>query len=347
MLEIAPINAEEMRIATAGAEILPLEQAEPWDAFSEATGHPCWGRVQWTEDGKIVAVAAFYEYEVRGFQFLWSRRGPVWLKSVSPDREEEALRLLREYVRENARKVVFVRLHAWYSNPLLREPFRVIGYDRTVVMEGFRGDREKAKANLPTRGRRVINRAQKKIASVDAEIREDTGLTKEEFEEFYEMLVLTAERDGFTPHELEHYWTMLDALGPEHARLFSVRVDGELACWVLVGVYGRNAVAFYGASSQLSRTTQAAPLLDFEVTCMLGEEGINGMDLMGIHSPRTPSLYDVGRYKMQFATNYTEVPGLWDMPVRDGLYRSMISAMKTRDALKNVKKLPFLKRKGE
>lgn len=345
MLEIAAIDAEEMRTATAGAEILPLEQSEPWEQFSESSGNPCWGRVKWTENGKTLAVAAFYEYEVRGFKFLWSRRGPVWIKSVSPEREEEALTLLQRYVKEKSRKIVFVRLHAWFSNAMLREPFRVIGYDRTVIIDGAKGDRDKAKAALPNNGRRLINRAQKRLGAAGGVVQEETGLNKKQFEEFYQMLVLTAERDGFTPHELDHYWSMLDQLGPEHARLFSVRVDGELACWVLVGVYGRNAVMFYGASSQLSRATQAAPLLDFEVTCMLAEEGVKGMDMMGIHSPRTPSLFDVGRYKMQFASAYTDVPGLWDMPIREGAYRSMVAAMMARNTIRQVSDFVVRKRK--
>lgn len=338
MLEIHPITADDMRQIGSGTEgRVPLEQSAAWQQFSGATGHPLWKRLKWTEDGKPVAIGAFYEYQVRGLRYLWTRRGPVWLKEPTPEREVEALELLRDFVRAESRQAAFVRLHSWYAHPVLEEPFRVVGYDRTAIIDGCGGDRDAAKAALPKAGRRLVARGQKNFSQAGGVIAEETELSRSQFADFYRLLVETAERDGFTPHDEDYYWTMLASLGPEHARLFSARVDGELACWDLVGVYGRNATAFYGASSALSRSLQAAALVDFEVACRMAEEGRAGLDLMGIHSPRTPSLYGVGRYKMQFVERYTDVAGLWDLPVRPLRYRALQAALRGREAARNLK----------
>lgn len=335
MLEIHQTTAEEMRQIGSGTNgKVPLEQCHAWENFAEAMEQPLWRHLKWLDDGKPVAIAVFYEYEAGGIKYLWTRRGPVWLKDPSPEREAEALRVLADYVRANYRQAAFVRLHSWYAHPQLREPFRVVGYDRTVIIDGAKGDRAAAQANLPKSGRRVISRAQRRFTEAGGIIAEETGLTKKEFGEFYELLALTGKRDGFVPHQPAYYWTMLQSMGSDFARLFSARVNGELACWDLVGVCGKNATAFYGASSALSREVQAAPLLDFEVACRMAEEGRGGLDLMGIHSPRTPSLFDVGRYKLQFAENYTDVAGLWDLPLKPMVYRGIQTAVRGRKAVR-------------
>ncbi len=327
------MDAEEMRVAIAGATNVPLEQMGVWEEFSTREGNPIWRRLAWKEDDKIVAAIALYEHQAKGLPYLWARNGPVWLKQPTPGREREAFIALSNYLRKEAKSAVFARLHAWYKQAELKEPFRVITYDRTVVIDGARGDREAALALLPSSGRRVIRRARKQFTAHGGVIQEETGLTREQFREFYALLEETAKRDGFVPHEFEHYWNMLESLGPDTARLFSLRIDDELACWDLVGVHGKTATAYYGATSQLARSTQTAPLLDFEVACMLAEEGIAGLDLMGIHSPRVPELYDVGRYKLQFAPTHKETAGLWDLPLKPALYGAALTAYNARNML--------------
>lgn len=333
-LGVELIDAEQLRIAAAGAAALPLEQSSAWEPFMEAAGGRCWGRLRWFDGDTTIAVATFYETDIRGVKFLWARQGPVWLKPVTPSREKELRQALRAFVRLHSPRIAFTRLHAWYRDQDLHDPFQVIGYDRTVIIDGAKGDREAALALLPKAGKRLLRRSLKKMAEVGVTIQEETGLDRQAFEEFYQILVETAERDGFRPHPIEHYWTMLDAIGPEHARLFSARIEGELVGWDLIGVNDRQACAFYGASTQRGRQAQAIAGLDFEVACRLGEEGVLGLDLMGIHSPRTPQLFDVGRYKLQFANTYTDLAGLWDFPVKPLTYKSLQAAFRVKESLR-------------
>ncbi len=334
-VEIRPLTPTEMRVAISGAQTVPLEQMPVWQAFSEQEGNPAWGSLGWFENDKPVAAIALYEHKMKGLRFLWARRGPVWLKPPAPAREEEAFRLLTAYLRAETRDLIFVRLHSWYRHPELREPFRVIPYDRTVVIDTGRGDADKILEGMPSTGKRLIRRGKAQFEKANATITEETGLSKDQFAEFYQVLAETAERDGFTPHDLDHYWGMLNSLGPEHARLFALRMDGRVVAWDLIGVHGKMATAYYGASTEAARRTQTVALLDFEVARRLGEERITGLDLMGIHSPRVPELYDVGRYKMQFTNEYTDVAGLWDLPIRPALYNAAQAAYTGRGKLRS------------
>lgn len=338
MLKLQVIEAEELRRAVSGADSLPIEQSRAWEKLSAAEGNKCWRRFKWTENGKTRAVATFYQYEVRGIGFLWARRGPVWLKTPTPGDEAELRQTPKEYVRRYSPKTYFIRFHAWYSSPELHKAFQVIDYDRTVIIDGAEGNPDEALSLLPKNGQRLLRRAQKKVKEVGALVVEETGLSSSEFDEYYAILEQTALRDGFTPHEKAHYWRFLNELGPEHARLFAVRVDGELACWDIIGINGNNASIFYGATTDLARSVNAAAFLDFEVACLLAKEGAKGADLMGIHSPATPELYGVGRYKLQFASHYTDVPGVWDFPVKSVQYRAIDYALSMRNWLRTIRK---------
>lgn len=331
MIEVQSLEPEQMRQVQSGIDgRVPVEQAVAWEAFSKSAGSPLRFRLQLVEEGKPLAFLSLYEHRVRGITYLWARRGPVWLKEPSPEREQEAILALKDFVARAAPKVAFLRLHAWYAHPEVTEPFRVIGYDRTALLDGAGGNRDAALAAMPAVGRKLVRRAKTLFEAAGGSIQEETGLGRAEFAPFYDLLKQTSERDGFTPHEEEYYWRLLSELGPDHARLFSARVNGELACWDLVIQNGKNVGALYGASSELSRDTRATVLLDFEVACILGAERRGKLDLMGVHSPRTPHLYRVGRYKMQFASAYTDVPGLWDVPIRTTPYNALRAALAGR-----------------
>lgn len=334
---LAPITAEEMRIAAAGVTPLPIEQSAPWEELEKARGHRLWGRYEWFENNKRVAIIALYEYDLRGTRYLWAKHGPVWLKEATPSREAAFREDLSREIRQRDSKVAFVRLHAEYSADDLEDVLQIITYDRTVVVDTSGGTAESILESMTTDGRRAIRRAQKKMAEGNAEVVEETQLAAQDFTEYYAVMLETAQRDGFSPHPQEYYSQMLRVLGAEHARLFAVRVgeERELVAWDLVTVYDRQSVAFYGASSSRARTVLAPDALDFAVASQLAAEGVTGgFDLMGAHSPRVPELFTVGKYKKRWAQRYTDVPGAWDMPVKPVRYRAVRSLLKLKRRLR-------------
>jgi hypothetical protein avisC_08372 len=327
------VDGREMRLAV-GNSPFPVEQTEAWERFEEAMGRPLWGRYLYEDEGKPVAAIALYRYEMGGQTFLWAKHGPVWLKEQSPEREAHLRRLLRAVVKERDRSVRFIRMHARYRDTDLRELLSTITYDRTYVIDLVPKTPEKMAAVMPKDGRRAVKRAERVAREAGCTISDETGLSREEFDKVYEVLRETAERDGFKPHDAEVYWTMLTALGEKNARLFVLRKDGVPHAWDLILTSGKDSVAYYGASSNESRTFRGAEALDWWAACTLAQEGYRGLDLMGAGSTRVPSLYTVGQYKKRYAQHVTEVDGAWDVPVSRVIYSGMATAKRLRDALR-------------
>ena len=327
------VDGREMRLAVGNSHF-PVEQTEAWERFEEAMGRPLWGRYLYEDEGKPVAAIALYRYEMGGQTFLWAKHGPVWLKEQSPEREAHLRRLLRSVVKERDRSVRFIRMHARYRAADLRELLSTITYDRTYVIDLVPKTPEKIAAVMPKDGRRAVKRAERVAREAGCTISDETGLSREEFDQVYEVLRETAERDGFKPHDAEVYWTMLTSLGEKNARLFVLRKDGVPHAWDLILTSGKDSVAYYGASSNESRTFRGAEALDWWAACTLAQEGYRGLDLMGAGSTRVPSLYTVGQYKKRYAQHVTEVDGAWDVPVSRVIYSGMSAAKRLRDALR-------------
>nr|WP_244925142.1 GNAT family N-acetyltransferase [Actinomyces bowdenii] len=331
---LRPTDARGMRLAV-GNTPAAVEQTDCWERFEEAMGRPLWGRYLYEDAGKPVAAIALYRYELAGQAFLWAKHGPVWLKEQSPQREAHLRELLRTEVRRRDRSIRFIRMHARYGAKDLHELLSTITYDRTFVIDLTPKKPEAMAAAMPKDGRRAVKRAERVAREAGCTISDETGLSRQDFEEVYQVLRETAERDGFTPHDSGVYWTMLTTLGAEHARLFVLRKDGRPHAWDLILTSGKDAVAYYGASSNESRTFRGAEALDWWAACTLAQEGYRGLDLMGAGSTRVPSLYTVGQYKKRYAQHVTEVDGAWDVPVSAAVYRLMTRAKRLRDALRS------------
>lgn len=329
------IDAEQMRIAAAGVVAVPFEQSAAWEAFSHSQGHDLWGRYAWKENNKTIAVIALYEYSVRNVRFLWAKNGPVWLKDATPERELAFRKDLHRLIREKDKGIAFVRLHAIFQAHDLALPLQTISYDRTVLIHSCGGSAEDMMSRLPNSGRRSLKKARKRAEENGYTIHLEHITHPDDFTPFYEVMTETAQRDGFRPHPAQVYVDMLMTIGAEKARLYSVRdSQGNVMCWDLVLIHDNEAQVPYGASTAQARTHAAPSLLDFEVTRMLGEEGVRSLDLMGIHSPRCPQLHGVGRYKLSFAPTYTDVPGGWDMPVKNLTFKILQVAKALKERLR-------------
>ncbi len=328
---LARIDAEAMRIAAAGVVDLPVEQSARWEDFERSQGRACWGRFEWYEGDRRCAVIALYEVKLRNIRFLWARWGPVWLKEATPDREAAFRKDLVDLVKAEDSGIVFVRMHATYSAPDLHVPIQTVAYDRTVVIDTSGRTEESVTNSMTKEGRRTVRRGRKKADEAGATLAEEAITSAQEFAEHYQVLVETAERDGFRPHPINVYVDLLTTLGPKSARVFTMRdANGTLLCWDIILVSDRRAQAEYGASTAAGRRMAAPAVLDHWVAVQLAGEGITGLDLMGAHSPRTPELFHVGKYKRDFASGYTDVPGMWEVATKPTTYKLLRTVAEVR-----------------
>ncbi|MGC5616248.1 lipid II:glycine glycyltransferase FemX [Georgenia sp. Z1491] len=326
--QIVPLTpgALEEAVAAAGRE-LPVEQSEAWDAYDAAMpGREPAGRLAWLLDGEPQAVLALSRLRGRGFTYLWARHGPVWLTADTPEAEHALRRALTRSLRAAEPRAAFVRLHARHPADDLFELLQSVTYDRTVVLDlAGTGDAETLLAGMKKRGRRDVRKAGRNEDLVPGE---ETGIDAAGFAELYALLEETAERDGFGIAVSSQYTTMLDSLGPEHARLFVVRDrEGQPLCWGIVTVGEGLATYYYAASSHAGRRAGAPDLLVWHMAATLQAEGVRTFDLMGIDSPRAPRLTGVRDFKTKFSDDVTEVPGAWDVPLRPALYRALVAAL--------------------
>ncbi|MPV37290.1 lipid II:glycine glycyltransferase FemX [Georgenia subflava] len=337
--QITPVDAAELdRLAAAAGVTVPVEQSPAWDRMDDAVpGRRPWRRLVWRLDGVPTAVIALTHFTGRGFTFLWAKHGPVWLVEPTAELELALRRALVAAVRAAEPKVVFVRLHARHRAPDLRELLQTVTYDRTVVLDLGR-EEEEILASMKKRGRRDVRKALRETSLTAGE---ETGLDRSAFSELYQLLVETSGRDRFGISAEEHYWTMLEALGPEHARLFVTRREGRALAWGIVTVNDGRATYYYAASNAEGRRAGAADLLVWHMTCALRASGVHTFDLMGIDSDRAPQLTGVRDFKTKFSEEVTEVDGAWDVPVHPTWYGVLVAALAAkRRAVATARELP-------
>ena len=357
--QLTPIEAARAAdLAREAGVPLPIEQSAAWDRFDRAMpGRAPWMRLAYREDDAELAVVALTEYRGRGFRYLWAKHGPVWLlpegRRPTPDQEQRFRAALVRAVRRADRGIAFVRLHAWKRAADTHELLQTMPHDRTVVVplwgvppappaKGRKGggprpaadgaeavagplDDDALMSSFKKRGRRDLRKGLRENPLRTEDV---TGLSRDDFDELYAVLVETAARDEFGIAEIDTYWTMLDALGPEHARVFVARAgDGELVAWNIVTVNDGTGVAYYGASTATGRRTSAPEQLYWFILRTLRDEGVREFDFLGIDSERAPRLAGVAEFKRKFSDEITEVAGPWDVPVRPVLYRGLVGAL--------------------
>ena len=303
---------------------LPIEQTEVWARLEETIeGRSPWGTFAFERDGETVALISLFDYQTHGYHYLRSAHGPVWMDEPSPADEQEMLDTLAAYVRKHDRKQVFVRLAVAAELPCCRPVLSTVPYNQTVVIDLTGGD-EQILSRMKTRGRRDVRKALRESPATYAD---ETAQATESFAEYYDVMVETAARDGFTPAPASDYESMIRILGPEHCRVFAGRVDGRVVTWTIATVSGTQAVRYYGASRSdvPNRNFVTDGLIYFEC-CTLGAQGIVSYDQMGIGNDFAPSLKGLNTFKTKFSKDIVDVAPNRDLPLRKVFYGSLVKA---------------------
>lgn len=326
------------RMAAQAGVVTPPEQSRAWDRFDEAMpDRQPWGRLAYLgQDGRPRALIALSQYSVRAVPYGWAKHGPIWLGD-KPDAMEEAdfRALLKEFLQIHAPHWVFVRLHAWAPAEDLFELLQTMTYDRTIVINLERESDDDLLASFSRQGRRNVR---KTLRNKDVTYHDDTERAEQVWPELYQMLLDTAERDGFRVASAQAYLTMLRILGTEHALLSVARLrGGEALSWSMSVKNGPLAARYYAASSSLGHELRAADALVFKEACWLRATGVREYDLMGIDSPRAPELAGVGAFKAKFSPDgAVDVAGAWDMPLHDKSYALLTDAVQAKHGLHRV-----------
>ena len=217
---------------------------------------------------------------------------------------------------------------AWVAKPTEAEEREVV--DAIVVIDITGGDDE-ILARMKRRGRRDVR---KSLRECPAEVADETDKALTDFSEYYDVMVETGQRDGFTPAPMSDYSDMIGALGADHCRVFAARIEDRVVAWSIVTVNGTHAVRYYaGMRNEVMRLHVTDKLL-YSECCILGSQGITEYDLMGIGSDFAPSLKGLNEFKCKFTEEITPVAPARDVPIKKVFYKTLQTVQGVRKALR-------------
>ncbi|HSR30692.1 MAG TPA: peptidoglycan bridge formation glycyltransferase FemA/FemB family protein [Anaerolineae bacterium] len=157
---------------------------------------------------------------------------------------------------------------------------------------------------------------------------------------FYQLMEVTAKRDGFGIHTQAYYETAHHLfVSSGQGQLLLAEYQGQLLAGLVVFVlgstaHGGTACYMYGASSDQHRNLMATYLLQWEAMLWAREQGCRTYDLWGVpdedeaileaeFSKRSDGLWGVYRFKRGFGGRLVRTAGAWDLvyaPLRYRLY---------------------------
>ncbi len=329
VIEAKEITIEELEAKAAELGInLPIEQTAIWATYQATIpGRTPWGCVEFLKDGKTCALASLFDYETHGYHFLRSTHGPVWVEEPSAADEAEAITTLSAYAKGKDKHERFMRLAIKAEISASAPVLSGVPYDHTVVID-VTGTDEDILSRMKPRGRRDVRKALRESPVTCAD---ETELALKSFEEHYDVMRETGERDGFTPAPCSDYEDMIRILGPEHCRVFAGRLDGRVVTWSIVTINGTHAVRYYGASRNETMRNHVTDKLVYSECCDLGaNKGILTYDMMGIGSEFSPTLMGLNEFKTKFTKQVAEVSPDRDVPLSKGFYKALTIAKKLR-----------------
>lgn len=158
--------------------------------------------------------------------------------------------------------------------------------------------------NMKSKGRYNIKLAMKKGVIV-----KEAGI--KDINSFYKLLVNTSKRDGFREHPKSHYENFLKTIPDSY--LFLAEHDGEYISGAIMTYFNKQALYYYGASSNHKRNLMAPYLIQWAGIKKGKEHSCEFYDFMGIADPddENDPLIGVTEFKMKFGGDVIEfLPGI-------------------------------------
>lgn len=330
MIEANDITVEELETKAAELGVnLPIEQTAVWAGYQATIdGRTPWGAVELTQDGRTIALVNLFDYETHGYHYLRSNHAPVWVAEPDEELEGQVIDVLAAHVRAKDKRQKFMRISIKAELASTTPVLSGIPYDHTVVIDVTGGD-EEILSRMKPRGRRDVRKALRESPVTCAD---ETELASKSFEEYYDVMRETGERDGFTPAPCSDYEDMIRILGPEHCRVYAGRLDGRVVTWSLVTINGTRAVRYYGASRNETMRQHVTDKLVYFECCDLGaNQSCLDYDMMAIGSEFSPKLMGLNEFKTKFTKQVAEVAPDRDVPLHGLFYKALVTAKKLRD----------------
>jgi peptidoglycan pentaglycine glycine transferase (the first glycine) len=282
-----------------------LWQHPLWQAFQQALGHKTW--MLKTEHSSALIVRHPLPL---GLCWLEIPRGPLVEKGKSADKLMEEVAALAK-----SEKAIFVRMSP-YEEPKLTAyrllPTASDHHPQTTLVLDLSLSEEDLLKQMKPKGRYNIKVAEKNGVT----IRENQGA-----DPFYDLLVKTTGRDGFSANPKAYYEKMLQALQP-HAQLLMAGQGGKAIAGGVFVYLDHVGTYYYGASDHEYRNLMAPYFLQWEAIREAKRRGCKTYDFLGI-APEGAANHPwagVTEFKKKFGGTVVNYPQAKELVVRPVWY---------------------------
>lgn len=304
------IDKKQLNDFVGGREHAQFLQSWQWGEFQKEVSGAVW-RIGVEEQGKLIASAKLVKKQLpMGRSYFYCGRGPV---IGIMNYELGIMNYLFEEIERIAKQegVMFLRFEPNWKLEIGNWKFvKTIDVQpsKTLILDLTKPEDELLK-NMHQKTRYNIRLAEKKGVKIAA-----AGARR--FEEFWQLLVSTGDRDEFNLHGRSYYQTMLKLDG-DFIKLFFAEYRGKPLAANLAVFFGDTATYIHGGSSDENRQAMAPYALQWHNIKLAKQLGYKYYDWHGIDEIKWPG---VTRFKMGFGGQVINYPGTFDLVYDAGWY---------------------------
>jgi len=333
-------------------EIIRLEDKNKWQDFLMANpgasgleflASPQWAELMAREGKTVLPLAVVVEGEISalfcliqenlpaGFFYWYAPRGPIFKKGTNEQKVIEIIQAIILKLKKDYGRAVFLKIEAAqkFLQPeqlaQLSKNYKLasdIQPQKTLILD-LKNSSENLLAAMHQKTRYNIRLAEKKGVRIISGSASD-------FAEFWRLMSLTGERDGFRIHGQKHYQNLLAVPG-DFIQLFFAEYEGQKIATALVCRFGSQATYLHGASDNKYRNVMAPYLLQWEIIKRVQSGGALIYDFYGINEKKWPG---VTRFKLGFGGEERDYFGVYDIILRGGVYQLYQGLKKIKRILK-------------
>ncbi|MDD4271452.1 MAG: peptidoglycan bridge formation glycyltransferase FemA/FemB family protein [Patescibacteria group bacterium] len=354
-------DKKQLNDFVAGNEHAQFLQSWEWGEFQREVSGFIWRIGVLEDDGQLLASAKLVKKQLpMGRSYFYCGRGPI-LKSRglevsnpvarlagvltkqpenSPERlaekREEIINLLFNEIKKIAAEegIMFLRFeptweslsgHIFSEAEIIRHLIdwqltKTIDVQpsQTLVLDLTKSEEEILQA-MHQKTRYNIRLAEKKSVKI-------VEAGAERFEEFWQLLASTGDRDNFNLHGRSYYQAMIK-MDNSFVKLLFAEYQGKTLAGNLVVFFGDTATYIHGGSSNDNREAMAPYAMQWQTIKLAKQLGYKYYDFHGIDEVKWPG---VTRFKMGFNGQAVKYPGTFDLVFDPGWYNIYKMVRKVR-----------------
>lgn len=321
MITFRETSREEWDEIVQNFDQISFPQSWQWGDVQNELGHIAHRYAIYKDEQPVGLVLAVEKHAKRG-RFLEIPSGPLidWSDKEVVDQTIQQLKILAK-----KQRCVLVRLRPQlHDNPAYHDLMRQIGLtqspmhlmaDHTSIID-LSPDLDTLLTNMRQQTRYEIRRAPKRGVTVSVDNSEEM------IEQFHQLQVETAKRQGFFPPHPKHLAASVHQLG-DNARVYRADKDDTLLNFALVIDYGTESAYFEAASTPESRREPGAYALIWQAMCDARERGMKTFNLWGTAPPDQPEhrFAGVTTFKRGFGGDDVAFVPAYDIVTNPLLYR--------------------------